>query len=369
MKNKRIGKYFTVGAILIASILIINFIYKFTTISPLNWKPQLMPKMEGKLAENNFLQSSKEIPLDEYFGPEDIAVNSKGELYTGIRNKINDFETGKIIKISKNNEIKTIIETDGWVAGIHFDKDENLIACHLNKGLVSINPSGKMDILAQKDDFGNSLSVPNDVDIASDGIIYFSNTTSRSNFTLDEALKIVLEQKPEGSLLKYDPTTKKVNTLISGLYFANGVAVSKDDDFILVAETSRYRILKFWLKGNKKGQTEIFMDNLPGFPNGISRRKDGTFWIGFSTCRNAEIDKIQSDSFMKKILWALPKLVRPKIKAYGLIMNVNDNGNVLKIYCDPSGKFVSEASSVEEYNGYVYLGGDILNHINKFKLD
>ena len=64
--------------------------------------------------------------------------------------------------------------------------------------------------------------------------------------------------------------TKKVKTLIDGTYFGNGVVLSKDESFVLMTETTKYRVLRYWLKGEKAGQTEVFADNLPGFPNGIS---------------------------------------------------------------------------------------------------
>ena len=96
-------------------------------------------------------------------------------------------------------------------------------------------------------------------------------------FSLENVMKIILESKPDGGLFRYDPKTKKVETLIDGALFANGVAVSKNDDFVLMVELTTYRVLRYWLKGKKKGETDIFIDNLPGFPNGISRRPDGSF--------------------------------------------------------------------------------------------
>jgi sugar lactone lactonase YvrE len=94
-------------------------------------------------------------------------------------------------------------------------------------------------------------------------------------------------------------TPKKVKTLIDGSFFGNGVAVSKNDDFVLMVDLTKYRILRYWLKGEKQGQTDIFIDNLPGLPNGIARRKDGSFWLGFTTRRDDLLDKIQPKPGMK----------------------------------------------------------------------
>lgn len=68
--------------------------------------------------------------------------------------------------------------------------------------------------------------------------------------------------KPLGGLYSYDPKTQELKTLINGTYFGNGVVASKDQNYLLMVETIKYRIIKYWLSGIKKGETEIFMDNL-----------------------------------------------------------------------------------------------------------
>jgi sugar lactone lactonase YvrE len=42
-----------------------------------------------------------------------------------------------------------------------------------------------------------------------------------------------------------------------GIWFANGVALSRDESFIVVAETFGCRLLRHWLKGEKAGSTEV----------------------------------------------------------------------------------------------------------------
>jgi sugar lactone lactonase YvrE len=157
--------------------------------------------------------------------------------------------------------------------------------------------------------------------------------------------------------------------LIDGSFFGNGVAVSQNDDFVLMVELTKYRILRYWLKGEKQGQTDIFIDNLPGLPNGIARRKDGSFWLGFTTRRDDLLDKFQPKPGMKKLIFAIPLWLQPKQEPFGMIMHLSKDGKILKTYYDTTGKIVSEASSVEEHNGYLYLGGDLTDHIGKYKLD
>ena len=65
-------------------------------------------------------------------------------------------------------------------------------------------------------------------------------------------------------MIAYNPSSGQAKTLLDELYFANGVAISKNEDFVLINETYRYRIIRYWLKGPLQGQADIFIDNLPG---------------------------------------------------------------------------------------------------------
>ena len=91
-------------------------------------------------------------------------------------------------------------------------------------------------------------------------------------------------------LLALSPQAQKPRTLLEDLYFANGVAVSPDQSFVLVAETGKYRIRRVWLKEPKMGQEDIFIDNLPGFPDGISSIGRDNFWLALVTPRQALFD-------------------------------------------------------------------------------
>ena len=52
------------------------------------------------------------------------------------------------------------------------------------------------------------------------------------------------------------------------LFFANGIALSDSEDYLLVNDLVRTRILKYHLKGSKKGQSEVLLKT-PGFPDNL----------------------------------------------------------------------------------------------------
>lgn len=89
-------------------------------------------------------------------------------------------------------------------------------------------------------------------------------------------------------MIHYDPKTKTNKVLISGIHFANGVALSENEDFVIVAETVRSRLLRYYLKGAKKGTHDVFIDGLPGTPDNLkSDGKDG-FLVPLVTARDAD---------------------------------------------------------------------------------
>ena len=352
----------------IITLLSAGLIISSCALQPKPWTPDKKPEMEGRYAINNLLESTEWIDLKGWYGPEDIAIDSAGNLYTGVHLSERDFTNGQIIKIRPDGTISTYCNTESWVAGLHFDADGNLIACDSKRGLIKVDPTGKLEVLVTESEDGTPIKLPNDVDIDHEGNIYFSSTSSRYHFSMQNARRIILEAKPDGGLYKYDPKKGQVTTLIDSTYFGNGVAVAKDAEFVLMVDLTKYRVVRHWLMGDKAGTTDIFLDNLPGLPNGISRREDGSFWLGYTTRRSDALDKIQPKPKLKQLVYALPLWMQPKQEKYGMIMHISAEGEVLQTYHDPTGQHVSEAASIEEHNGYLYLGGDLIDHIGKYKL-
>ena len=91
-----------------------------------------------------------------------------------------------------------------------------------------------------------------------------------------------------GRLLKYDPRTKKVTLLLRGLSFSNGVALNKDNDFVLVTETTAARVTRYWLRG-QKSQTSDTFTQLAGCPDNIQRNTRGEFWVAQNNCGIPEL--------------------------------------------------------------------------------
>ena len=77
-------------------------------------------------------------------------------------------------------------------------------------------------------------------------------------------------------LLEYDVEKRTTISLLEGLAFANGVALSENEDFVLVCESTKYRVTRLWLDG-RTPQVETFIGGLPGYPDGVTRAVDGGY--------------------------------------------------------------------------------------------
>jgi len=358
-----------VAILIIAAAIIIPMLFNACSIQPVSWKPAAQPEFKGVTALNEKLTTAQKISLNGWYGPEDIVFDSDENIYTGVHLQEKDFSDGRILKIDRSGKTEVFYNAGSWVAGLHFDAKGNLIALSHKEGLISISPDKKVTILENKDENGKPFLIPNGLDIALDGKIYFSSTSEKSSYNIGYGRKIILEMLPLGGFYCYDPASKKITTLIKGTYFGNGVVLAKDETYVLMVETAKYRILRYWLKGEKAGTTDTFIDNLPGFPNGISIREDGSYWLGFSTKRSEDLDKIHPNPALKRLVYALPNFLQPKAEKFGMVMNISADGKILKSFFDTKGLIMPEAGAVKEHNGYLYLGGDVVPHIGKYKLD
>jgi sugar lactone lactonase YvrE len=315
-------------------------------IDPAAWRPPEAPPLDGAYTPNERLHQADLLAVGSVYGPEDVAVDREGRIYGGTQD-------GRIMRVRADGTVEVFAETGGRPLGLHFAASGDLIVADAWRGLLSVSPDGEVSVLTTEAG-GVPFGFTDDLDIARDGTIYFSDASSR--FGQDEYVLDLLEMRPHGRLLAYTPATGKTRILLDGLYFANGVALSSNEDFLLVNETWAYRIQRYWLKGPAAGTAEVFVENLPGFPDGISGNRAGRFWLAFPTPRLASVDRAHPRPWLKRLIARLPDFLKPRPVEYGLVVALDEDGEVLSSYHDPDGSHLKEITSAEEHNGQLYLG-------------
>lgn len=313
---------------------------------PVAFKPEKVPPLEGAYSVNERLVKAERLADGKLNGPEDIAISPSGEIYTGSAD-------GEIVRVSRDGQVASFAKTGGHPLGMDFDAQGNLIVCEPYSGLLKISPEGEIEVLLDQFE-GEKFGLLDDVKVATDGRIYFTDASYK--YPLHQYQLDIMEGRPNGRLFRYDPQTGKTELLLDQLYFANGIAFSTDEDFLVVAETARYRMTRYWLRGENAGKREIFLDNLPGYPDTISSNRQGRIWVAFFSIRSPEIDFFQQFPWLKRLFAKLPASLLPSPKPYGLVAAYNEDGEVVDSLHDPQGKTLSNITSVEEFQGELIMG-------------
>ena len=126
---------------------------------------------------------------------------------------------------------------------------------------------------------------------------------------------------------------------MDGLNFANGVAISEDQQYLLISETGSYRIHRYWLRGPNAGNSEIIIDNLPGFPDNINNGINGRFWIGLVAPRKAILDQHADSPFIRRMLLRVPSFLQPKPDLSSHVIAITGDGAVLMNLQDPAARY------------------------------
>lgn len=333
-------------------------------IDPVAWEAPPNPGYTGPFAVNERLKGIEVFPIAGNHGPEDIALDAKGRIYAATHE-------GRIVRLKPDGSgAENWVATKGRPLGIDFDGRGNLIVADAFRGLLSIERDGTITELATSAN-GIPIRYADDVDVAADGKIYFSDASTKFGAkewedSYEASLLDIMEHGGHGRLLVYDPSTGKTKTLLDGLNFANGVAVSHDQNYVLVNETGTYRVVRYWIAGPKKGRAETFIDKLPSFPDNISTGLEGRFWVALVSPRIPLVDNTSGKPFLRKMVQRMPKFMRPKAVPYGHIIALDGNGKVVQDLQDPAGAYPIN-TSVTETEDYLYIGSLVTPVLGRLK--
>jgi sugar lactone lactonase YvrE len=318
-------------------------------IDPAAWQPQPAPALDsGPFAVNTELTRTRLISTAPFGkGPDTVTVDPAGNIYCGLEN-------GVILTFSPDGSSpRQFAQTGGHPLGLAFGPDGQLWVADGKKGLISIDSSGKISPHTVR--YGEeAFGFTDDLDFGPDGKVYFSDASVK--FGVGKFKDDLFEHRPNGRLYRYDPATKTTERLLPEMYFANGVTLSADSQAVLVVETSKYRVIRYWIAGPKAGSHEVFIDNLPGFPDGISYDGMGTYWVAVgNNPRNKTLDQLLPYPFLRKIVKRLPEAVQPKETRYAMVLGFDTQGKPTYNLQDPGG-IMALISAVERHGDFLYIG-------------
>ena len=322
-------------------------------------------------ALNDRLRNVETIGLGEVESPEDVILDNDDNLYCGTRH-------GEIIRFFAPDykRMEVYARIGGQPLGMAFDAGGTLFVCVGGMGLYRVNPDRTVEkvtdetnrsLLSVVDD--SRLRLADDLDIAPDGRIFFSEATIR--YEMHEWPTDSLEGRGNGRIICYDPRSNKTHTVLRHLIFPNCVVLASDKESIIFAESWNCSIKRYWFAGAKQGKTETVIASLPGYPDNINRASDGNYWLALMGMRSPAFDlAMRKPSFRRRMSKRLPgdEWLAPNINT-GCIVKFNEKGEILDALWDLGGLNHPMITSMREHKGYLYIGGISNNRIGRIKLE
>lgn len=332
--------------------------------------PDTSPDSGAPYAVNRKLASAQEIGKGRIDGPEDVILDEDDNLYCGSRQ-------GDLVKFHAPDYTRREVfaHIGGHPLGMAFDKDGSILVCVAGMGLYRVGMDRSVTNLSDQtnrsafsiiDD--SRVRLADDLDIAPDGMVYYSDPTIR--YELSDWLLEAIEMRPNGRLIRYNPKDGTTKTIKSKLYFPNGVCLSHDGKSMLIASTWGCYVDRYWLEGPKKGKIERVLDNVAGYVDNINRSSDGNYWCALVGTRSPVFDLMLSKPAVRK---RMVKRVAPDNWIFantnsGCIVKFNDRGEVLETLWDLNGASLSHVTSMREHKGRLFIGGIRSNSIGVYDI-
>ncbi len=349
---------------------VLTKVYVSPTVNDLPPCPPTAAGSGSPYEVNDKLKDVELIGLGQVEAPEDVIFDRADNLYCGTRH-------GDVMRFLAPDykTLELFAHIGGQPLGLAMDRGENLYVCVGGMGLYRVSPDGvvskatdetKRSAFSVTDD--SRLRLADDLDIAPDGRVFFSEATVR--YEMHQWPVDSLESRGNGRIICYDPRTNSTHTVIRHLKFPNGVCLSYDGQSILFAETWGCCIKRYWFDGPNKGKLETVIASLPGYPDNINRSSDRNYWLAIVGMRSPAVDlAFQMPGFRRRMSrrvsqdeWLYPNLNT------GCVVKFNDHGKILEALWDLKGVNHPMITSMREHKGSLYLGGIANNRIGRYRL-
>lgn len=339
----------------------------------------------------NRLQGAQIMKTPDFGGPESLAFDGQGRgPYTGVADGRIMLWNGPDIgwtyfAHTSSNWSEACIPANPTAAnlklehicgrplGLRFNRTSgDLYIADAYFGLLVVGARGGLAHPLTSEAEGQKFTFTNDLDLDADGFVYFTDTSS--TYSRRQFVLTAFAWDNTGRLLRYNTITMETQVLLRGLVAPNGVALSKDGSFIVIAEGIAARLLRYWVKGPSAGQVELFALS-PGHPDNVRRNEKGEFWVAMHCKRSSFIEHMSPHPWIRSIIARLP-IPLPYIyslmlaaRPHAMLARFSESGVLLQVLEDSEGKVVRTVSEGEERDGILWISSAIVPQIALFSLD
>lgn len=296
-------------------------------------------------------------------GAEDVVVGDDGRVWTGTAD-------GWVVAVTPDGRhAERVVSTGGRPLGLEWLPDGRLLVCDARRGLLAVDVRGSAAVeeLVTRVD-GAPLVFTNNAAVAADGTIWFSDSSRR--WGIDAWKADLITHTRGGRLLRRD-VDGTVTTVLDGVAFANGVALLADESAVLVAELALRRIRKVALVDGRPADGHVvgtdglaadvppdglFVSDLPGYPDNISRGSDGLVWSAIASPPDPVLGLLQrAPARVRELARRLPDALQPAPRRTARVTAHDASGRLVHDLEADAGSW-HMATGVREHEGRVWLG-------------
>jgi len=257
-----------------------------------------IPPLDGALSPNDRLDGCTPIG-DPLPGLDDVIAASDGAVFVSAGNRV--------LKLSGEGFATRalVAEFDGDAGGLALHPDGRLLVCVAGRGLAAVDPGQPAPRWLETVE-GRALAGLMSVTATPDGRIFaVEGSTGRKP---SEWRHDLMEKCHDGRLIMCGAALDGAATLLAGLHYPYGLAVSEDGRQIWFTESWAHRLSRMALPQNGAAQAEIVLRNLPGYPARLHGDGRGGFYLGIFARRTHLIEFVlKEDDFREEMVASIPE--------------------------------------------------------------
>ena len=196
-----------------------------------------------------------------------------------------DIPNNRMMRLSEDDNHLSVFRYPSFNSnGNTVDREGRLVSCeHSGRRVTRTEHDGTITVIADSYN-GKKLNSPNDVVVASDGSIWFTDPTYgiKGNY---EGLRAEPEQEKH-NVYRVDPATGAIKVVVDDFVQPNGICFSPDERRLYVIDTgvtdggpAHIRVFDVDVPGGRVSNGKVFADGFaPGLTDGMRCDVEGNIW-------------------------------------------------------------------------------------------
>ncbi|XP_022089049.1 adipocyte plasma membrane-associated protein-like [Acanthaster planci] len=357
--------------------------YLESPINPEGFSLPTPPALEGALAPNTRLLDGVKLLEGKIRGPECLAEDN-GKIFTGTYD-------GGIFRITNESKMRSMGRLGSRPCGTPVNEPNcgrplglriyggEILVMDSYMGLFRVKPNGFIERLVSSTRSYDRFPIKYGNDLEkfrgkNRDFFFIDSSKTWNHRQRDNAL---WEANGCGRLMWFNPINNMSNIAVPKLYYPTGIQFSPDEDFMLISEATRFRILKYHFQGPLSGGYQVFASNLPGMPMKVRPSVTGGYWVALAHVGGRIGTSIPIFDFLYARPWLrtiITKYINPEtltkwLSKYGMILELDQQGKILQSLHDPTGQMVSSATSVLDMGDALYIGSAEKDYIVKIRME